>query len=288
MVGFDGTMNVPVVGTMGSWCVYIIGIFMQTVYILGPKSSFGTSKQHPHYWMNAMIASRRSGALMSWDDPYRPGTTQSREVLPSDPKMWMRFYMSYLINGFGFHALIHALPIEIAGQSTLTNIVVRALGMMFLIDLDESPSTVLTIQEGPDGRYQDGYTVMSSGSSSTELMNKVHEHSAILPTSYDPTLVSVCQRIAALEAQFAAVEARQWNGIPQNGPLAKQQACFMTPSYEMHGTKAEYHESLDDMTPSMSLQRSNGDSSVQTPRRDSSLDKHDASVAQWSGQLKIV
>ncbi len=55
--------------------------------------------------------------------------------------------MSFLINGVGFHILVHALPIQVAAQSTLAGIVIRAVGMMYLVDLDDAPGTVMKIFE---------------------------------------------------------------------------------------------------------------------------------------------
>lgn len=65
----DGTGGVPVCGTLGGWLIYLLGIFMQTVYILGPKTSFGTSEQNPHYWLQLLLSSKKSGAKCKWYDP---------------------------------------------------------------------------------------------------------------------------------------------------------------------------------------------------------------------------
>lgn len=57
--------------------------------------------------------------------------------------------MSFLVNGVGFHILVHALPIQVAAQSTLTSVALRAVGMMYLADLDDTPGYTLTIvQQG--------------------------------------------------------------------------------------------------------------------------------------------
>jgi hypothetical protein len=148
MATFDGTLHVPVVGTLGSWTMYVLGILMKSVYIVGPRSSFGTSKQHPHYWMQALICAKQPGAHVTWFDAYYKLTRQASLQSPGHSKLWIRFLMSYLINGFGFHVLVHALPIQVAGQSSLTAIVLRAVGMLYLVDLDDSSETVLTLREG--------------------------------------------------------------------------------------------------------------------------------------------
>lgn len=60
--------------------------------------------------------------------------------------------MSYLINGVGFHILVHALPIQVAAQSSFTSVVFRAVGMMYLVDLDDTPGYTLTIVQQQDDK----------------------------------------------------------------------------------------------------------------------------------------
>lgn len=57
--------------------------------------------------------------------------------------------MSFLINGVGYHILVHALPIQVASQSSLTGVVFRAVGMMYLVDLDDTPGYKLTVVVKP-------------------------------------------------------------------------------------------------------------------------------------------
>lgn len=170
MSTLDGTSNVPIVGTLGSWLVYCLGIFMQAVYILGPKTSFGTSEQNPHFWLLLLISAKKSGARCSWQDPIED-KERSRTLRSNDLMLWTRFFMSFLINGVGFHILVHALPIQVAGQRNLTGIVFRAVGMIYLVDLDDAPGTKLTVGEGRSppftGKSQDND---DSPPSSTEVV----------------------------------------------------------------------------------------------------------------------
>ena len=119
---------------------------MQCVYILGPKMNFGTSEQNPHFWIKLFLAVKQSGARCSWFDPL---DDQQKEfpLQHNDIRIWVPFIMSFLINGVGFHILVHALPIQVAAQSTLAGIVIRAVGMMYLVDLDDAPGTVMKIFE---------------------------------------------------------------------------------------------------------------------------------------------
>jgi hypothetical protein len=142
----DGTPNCPIVGTFGSWAFYVLGIFMACVYILGPKTSFGQSEQNPAYWLQLLLISKRVGAKCTWYDPVA-NVTKERHLRSNDSHIWGRFFMSFLINGVGFHILVHALPIQVAYQSTLTGVVIRAVGMMYLVDLDDTTGYTLTLVE---------------------------------------------------------------------------------------------------------------------------------------------
>ena len=142
----DRTPNVPVVGTLGSYLIYILGILMQSVYILGPKMNFGTSEQNPHYWIKLFLAVKQTGARCSWFDPL-DDEQKEFSLQHNDIRIWVPFIMSFLINGVGFHILVHALPIQVAAQSSLAGVVIRAVGMMYLVDLDDAPGTVIKIFE---------------------------------------------------------------------------------------------------------------------------------------------
>lgn len=142
----DGTGGCPVVGTFGSWGFYVLGIFMACVFLLGPKTAFGQSEQNPAYWLQLLLAAKKTGAQCTWYDPVAD-KHQTRTLSPNDWKVWLRFFMSFLINGVGFHILVHALPIQVATQSSLTGVVFRAVGMMYLVDLDDTPGYTLRLVE---------------------------------------------------------------------------------------------------------------------------------------------
>lgn len=107
----DGSENCPVVGTFGSYGFYALGIFMACVYLLGPKTAYGQSEQNPAYWIQVLIAAKRTGAKITWFDPVQ-NQMKNRSLSPNDCRVWARFFMSFLINGVGFHILVHALPIQ--------------------------------------------------------------------------------------------------------------------------------------------------------------------------------
>jgi hypothetical protein len=107
---------------------------MACVFLLGPKTAFGQSEQNPAYWLRLLLYSKQQGTQATWNDPNKDQLCQ-RLLKPSDLRLWIRFFMSFVINGVGFHILVHALPIQVAAQSSLTGVVFRAVGMMYLVDL---------------------------------------------------------------------------------------------------------------------------------------------------------
>jgi hypothetical protein len=133
----DRSSNCPTVGTFGSWGFYVLGIFMACVYLLGPKTAFGQSEQNPAYWIQLLIAAKRTGAKVSWFDPIQNQTFYST-LSPNDHRLWVRFFMSFLINGVGFHILVHALPIQGSFFRSKTEVgcrkILSLLNLLFLFE----------------------------------------------------------------------------------------------------------------------------------------------------------
>ena len=47
-------------------------------------------------------------------------------------------FLTFVCFSQGYHILVHALPIQVAAQSTFVGVVARAVGMMYVIDLDNT------------------------------------------------------------------------------------------------------------------------------------------------------
>ena len=124
---------------------------MACVFLLGPKTSFGQSEQNPAYWLQLLLSAKKTNAMCTWYDPMADQMVE-RRLKSNDLRIWIRFFMSFLINGVGFHILVHALPIQVAAQSSLTGVVLRAVGMMYLVDLDDTPGYTLKLvqEENPE------------------------------------------------------------------------------------------------------------------------------------------
>ena len=127
---------------------------MACVFLLGPKTSYGQSEQNPAFWMQLLLFMKATGSKVSWHDP-TVEVNKSRYLCASDWRVWVRFMMSFLINGVGFHILVHALPIQVAGQSSLTGVVFRAVGMLYLVDLDDTPGYTLTFTDADDEQVKE-------------------------------------------------------------------------------------------------------------------------------------
>lgn len=96
----DGTAGCPLGGTLGSWSFYIVGIFMACVFMLGPRSAFGQSAQNPAYWINLLVSTKLKGARLTWFDPIKDKSYE-HFLHQHDPIIWLRFWLSFLINGIG-------------------------------------------------------------------------------------------------------------------------------------------------------------------------------------------
>ncbi len=172
---------------------------MACVFLLGPKTNYGESEQNPAYWLQLFLATKQCGAKVTWYDPVKDRQNE-RCLSMRDWVAWVRFFMSFLINGVGFHILVHALPIQVAAQSTLTGVVFRAVGMMYLVDLDDTPGYTLTIVQQPTqepGKEDDGGG-MSLDETEVSTPKKFVDSPDALPPS-----------ILGEEAQKIMEEARQ-------------------------------------------------------------------------------
>lgn len=155
---------------------------MALVFQLGPKTKYGESEQNPAYWLQLLLATKQSGAKITWYDPVKDRTSE-RFLYASDWRTWMRFWMSFLINGVGYHILVHALPIQVAAQSSLTGVVFRAVGMMYLVDLDDTPGYKLTIVQKPveEIKKEEQQVKLEGGSTKTEEVAPPEAAGALAP-----------------------------------------------------------------------------------------------------------
>lgn len=142
---FDGSgASCLMFTSLGSYALYFIGSFMACVFYVGPRNSYGQKEQNPTFWLKLFLMSKESDLTFMWKDK---AADQDKMIHfeQNDKHIWTRFFMSFLINGVGFHFLLHVLPIQIANQSTIIGVVFRAVGMIYLADLDDTVGNTMTL-----------------------------------------------------------------------------------------------------------------------------------------------
>lgn len=133
-------------GSLRGWLFYALGSIMACVFLIGPKTGFGQSEGSPVYWIHVFLAAKKTGAKITWFDPVKEHHHE-RFLTRSGFRVWLRFIMTFLVNGYGFHILLHSLPLQVSSQNSLTGIVLRSVGMIYLVDLDDSVGKEITIAE---------------------------------------------------------------------------------------------------------------------------------------------
>lgn len=154
----DGTPRCEVGKTMGSWAVYCLGIFMANVYMLGPHSNFGQSEQNPVFWLQLLMTAKEGKKSLAWSQ--NNGQRVVYKLHIHDWRIWARLLMSFIVNGIGYHILVHALPIQIADSGSLMSIVGTAVGMMYLVDLDDAGGKPMDL-------IDEGTTAVAAGAGAT-------------------------------------------------------------------------------------------------------------------------
>ena len=138
--------------------MYLLGTFMTCVFYVGPRNSYGKKEQNPTFWLKVFLLTKENATLtFTW---YDEAADQERiftilddnDTAHHDGKnstrrrsIWLRFIMSYLVNGAGFLFLLHVLPLQVAGQANAIGIVFRAVGMIYLVDLDDTVGSEMTL-----------------------------------------------------------------------------------------------------------------------------------------------
>ena len=91
---------------------------MAIVFQIGPKTDYGESEQNPAYWLRLFLVIKDNDTRVTWKNHMKGNTENECELKTGDIRVWFRYIMSFLINGVGFHILVHALPLQVACQSS--------------------------------------------------------------------------------------------------------------------------------------------------------------------------
>mmetsp|Transcript_45554 Transcript_45554/g.110857 ORF Transcript_45554/g.110857 Transcript_45554/m.110857 type:complete len:403 (+) Transcript_45554:78-1286(+) len=158
---FDGVADHKCVmlSSMGSYGLYLLGVFMSCVFFVGPGNSYGKKQQNTAYWLKLFLLLKEAAHTTSdhklslkWRDPATEQDrllqvrTSNRFIVPFLVRF--RFFMSYVVNGAGFFCLLHLLPLQVAAQASGMGVVFRAVGMIYLVNLDDSNGNAMTVVKG--------------------------------------------------------------------------------------------------------------------------------------------
>lgn len=190
---FNGTEGCLMLESLGSYCLYFMGTFMACVFYVGPMNSFGKKEHDPVFWLKLFLMTKQSGsAVLSWKDP----NTEQTKTLPltrNGVRIWAQFFMSWIVNSICFHFLLHALPIQIASKSSIMGVVFSSVGMIYLVDLDDSTGNTLTL-------VSDGHPTSSDAPPANGYDSLAHA------ASNDTDLEAVKQRL--LEEAIQDIKAK--------------------------------------------------------------------------------
>jgi len=135
---------------MFSWWLYVLGIIVQCVYLVGPGNGFGQNHQDPVYWLAVLLATKKGGT-MRWTTPAGLGMTGGQEstyrIYKDDWRLWARLFLTTIINGFCFRVLLHSLPLQLASKKIWVTVIRQALGVTYITKLDDAQGYTLVVEE---------------------------------------------------------------------------------------------------------------------------------------------
>lgn len=120
----------PMLASLGSYCLYLLGTFMACVFYVGPMNSYGKKEHDPVFWLKLFLMSKQTSSVLSWQDPTTNKAKRMR-LRRNDWRIWMRFFMSFVVNSVCFHFLLHVLPVQIASKSSVMGVVFSSVGMIY-------------------------------------------------------------------------------------------------------------------------------------------------------------
>jgi hypothetical protein len=123
-------------------------------------NSYGKKEHDPVFWLKLFLMTKHTRSVISWKDPLTD-QTRTMQLRKNDWRIWTRFVMSFIINSICFHFLLHVLPIQIASKSSIMGVVFSSVGMIYLVDLDDTSGSTMTLV--PDDGAQNESTTVSTG-----------------------------------------------------------------------------------------------------------------------------
>lgn len=148
----DEIESCPTVGTLFSWVVYILGIILLNVFLLGPGNSNGEAQFDTNHWAAILLGSKKGG-LYTWESPHGFGIkgTRTKQVLirNDDFRVFCRFVTGAIVNSFGFRLLLNSLPILLAGKTSIFRLIFQAMGVIYIAKMDDATGFRFEFAENP-------------------------------------------------------------------------------------------------------------------------------------------
>jgi len=235
---FNGTDGCLMLTSLGSYSLYLMGTFMACVFYVGPRNSYGKKEQNPTFWLKLFLMSKESSLTFSY-------TVKESEQVKTlflekdDWRIWARFGMSAIVNGAGFHFLLHVLPVQVASMSVVLGVVFRAVGMIYLVDLDDTAGSVMTVV--PDQSLNSTGTDVGYGTSSLDRLD-AKEFEEEKRKIIEEAMKDVQAKLEALACGARPLQSSQSSKM---GSIT--QALFR--ATQKHRKKAKHESSADEEKP---------------------------------------
>lgn len=138
----DGAKGCPTTGTLGSWLLYIFGMFMQCVLILAAKGTHyeHTEQTNPNFWVAVFLGTKKVKSDFSWEGARGLAAlkTEDIEITAGRNSLFLRLILTTLSNSYGYRILYNSLPILLAARSSYSFVIFVPISVLYISHLDES------------------------------------------------------------------------------------------------------------------------------------------------------
>lgn len=131
---------------------------MPCVFFVGPGNSYGKKEQNSAFWLklfllmkeatgstNGMLILKWTNVATEQEQLLQVPTISALQISTIPFQIQTRYFMSYFINGAGFFILLHLLPLQVAAPNNGIGVVFRAVGMIYLVNLDDTSGNTMTL-----------------------------------------------------------------------------------------------------------------------------------------------
>eukprot|EP00547_Thalassionema_nitzschioides_P007392 CAMPEP_0194199912 /NCGR_PEP_ID=MMETSP0156-20130528/747_1 /TAXON_ID=33649 /ORGANISM="Thalassionema nitzschioides, Strain L26-B" /LENGTH=404 /DNA_ID=CAMNT_0038924863 /DNA_START=59 /DNA_END=1273 /DNA_ORIENTATION=+ len=138
----DGAQDCPTTGTVGSYILYIFGMFIQCVLILAAKGTHyeHTEQTNPNFWVAVFLGTKKVRSDFSWEGARGLAIlkTQDIEITAGRNILFFRLLLTTLVNSYGYRVLYNSLPILLASRSSYAVVIFAPISILYISHLDEA------------------------------------------------------------------------------------------------------------------------------------------------------